>query len=533
MTTYNLTTEPWLPCSDQQGQLIPYSLTSVFQHAHQIHDLEADNPLMQAALYRFLLAVLHRAYAGPNGSREWKKLWKQGAFSDSTIIDYLTEHQDCFDLFSTEKPFYQTAGFTGKSGTVSVSKLFHELTSANNKTLFDHTLDANPPRLTSAQAARALIMFQGYAFGGGVSASSNLFSKHPNFTHSPLLKGVCVFLKGNNLFETLLLNALPYYDAHKENVPIPRLLEEADLPVWERDDLKRQPSAYTPRGYLEYLTWYSRHLRLIPEEQHGEIFVSQMYLAQAEALAGNVRDPFFALLQKDENQDPQPLKLSTDKALWRDSGSLFIYKHGEGYGELSPKHISNTKKLAREFPQLKQLSLHLIGLGLPKDGKANPQLWRSEILPITPEFLLDDNLPIKLKNALQYAEDIGSSLNKSTFILAKELQTAGSRSPDAKLVNNTIQNLKTTHLFWSRMEGLFQIYLSDLSQPNPDDVQQSWYKNTTKLAQDIFAEATQNCLGYSAREMRARAKTLDSFNRITNTMLKHKNQPNTGEKQAA
>jgi hypothetical protein len=68
----------------------------------------------------------------------------------------------------------QLAGMDGAERTVAV--LVHEWASGNNTTLADHHLDADPPSLTAAEAARALVTTQAFAVGGGVSKPFNFVS---------------------------------------------------------------------------------------------------------------------------------------------------------------------------------------------------------------------------------------------------------------------------------------------------------------------------------------------------------------------
>lgn len=512
-TEFNLTTEPWLPVTDRTGGHATCSLTDLFRHAHELRDLAAETPLTQAALYRLLLAVLHHAYQGPTDGRAWSRLWRQGRF-DQTIPDYLAQRRERFDLFSATHPFHQTPGLETESTPAPVSKLFHELACANNKTLFDHTLDASPPRLTPAAAARALVTFQNYALGGGKSASSNRFGPHPYFGHAPLIQGAVVFIEGDDLFQTLLLNAV-YYDPTEPNVPIPRDFEEPDLPVWERSALRRPPGEYPAAGYLEYLTWTSRHLRLIPEGDGHDTFVSRFYMAQGEGLTGEVVDPFMA--RKETKLGTFPIKLQEERALWRDSGSLFAFKSGPGSHELAPGNLRQARDMADVIDR-PVLGCIVIGLA---NNKANPLLWRMESLPIRRPFLLDDELPAYLKKALHWSDEIGSALREEVKWLAGEILTNGNRRPDDKDASKFAANLGSESLYWAAMEPLFRLYLAELPDaPDRQQRQRQWQEDTVKTADGILDETTKNALGYNARELKARVLARESFRRTTFGKLK-------------
>jgi len=519
MTTFDLVTQPWLPTTHLDGSHAEHSLLDLFEQAHEQRDLAAANPLTQAALCRLLLAVLHRAHLGPTGSKAWRALWRPGRF-DRTIPNYLVCQIEHFDLFSSTHPFFQTPGLTTDSPT-PISKLFHELACANNKTLFDHTLDDRPLRLPPAEAARALVTFQSYALGGGKSATSRTFGAHPYFGHAPLIQGAAVFIQGDNLFQTLLLNAV-YYDPARPNHPIPRDLEQEDLPVWERDATRRPPGEYPPAGYLEYLTWTSRHIRLLPEPEGDGCFVSRFYMAQGEGLSLAVEDPFFAF--RATKAGVFPIKLQEERALWRDSGSLFDFARSQNDAEKHQHSSMNIKLIngvADDLDDLPELRCSVIGLA---NNKANPLLWRMEQLPLSLELLRDEALPIYIKQALVWVEEVGFMLREETKRLAGEILTAGSRKPDAKDMARFATDLGTEASYWARLESLFRRYLVELPEAKDREGRQcQWEQETVATARATLHDTTENALGYSARELRARVMVQGRFAASTERKLKSHN----------
>ncbi len=517
MTTFNLVSQPWLPALPVTGGKAEYSLRELFEQAHTLRDLSAANPLTEAALCRLLLAVLHRAYRGPTTGKAWQALWQMGQF-DATIPAYLAAQAEHFDLFSVTRPFYQTAGFTTDGEPTPVSKLLHELACATNKTLFDHTLDDQPPRLSPAEAARALITFQGYALGGGKSAASQTFGAHPYFGNAPLNQGALVFIKGENLFQTLLLNAV-YYDPTQPNRPIPRDFDREDLPVWERDATRRKPGDYPQAGYLDYLTWMSRHVRLLPDPD-GET-VSWCYLAQGEKLPAakegqgpTVRDPFCAF-RTNKDGLTFPIKLQEDKALWRDSGSLFAWKE--------ETHASGTLRHAHEVAEyLDDLELRCAVIGLAND-QANPLLWRQEVLPLSLALLREGQVVAYIERALEWCEELGFLLREQVKALAGEILTNGGRTPDAGQASKFAKNLGAEARYWAELEPLFHRYLDEMPKATDRDQRvRQWEKDTADIAINTFNKTTENALGYRARELRARVVVGDRFKAIvTNKLNKH------------
>jgi len=74
---------------------------------------------------------------------------------------YLDRHAERFDLFHPDFPFAQVAGLhTVKDETKPVSLLLPAVATGNNVPLFSARTEADPPALTPAEAARALLAAQ-------------------------------------------------------------------------------------------------------------------------------------------------------------------------------------------------------------------------------------------------------------------------------------------------------------------------------------------------------------------------------------
>src|SRR6185437_8653285 len=179
----------------------------------------------------------------------------------------------------------------------------------NNAALFDHTTDDPPPPLAPSGAARVLIAEQAYAVGGGKSDTGNT-------THAPLVSGAAVLARGDTLFETLWLN-LSVYDASAK----PVASDESDAPVWERAPAEPHKQPPRPRGFLDYVTWQSRTLRLHAEEENGRIVVRRVSYAQGRKLElpQGFFDPMIAY-SRSEKEGDRPVRLNENRDLWRDSG---------------------------------------------------------------------------------------------------------------------------------------------------------------------------------------------------------------------
>jgi len=508
---FNLLDEPWLPCITPGGARTHVGIRDALLRAHEFTDIRDPSPLVTAPLHRLLLAILHRAYDGPKDDGEWQAIWDDGAFDAGRVGDYLDRWQGRFDLFDAHRPFYQVGGFELSKAHPAI-QLAQEVAGGNNPALFDHTIDEAPPTVAPAESARRLVANQAFALGGGVGPKSEMFGKHPNLAHAPLVSGVTVLLRGDNLFATLMLNLLIY----NRDLPFERVGGE-DMPAWERDSLP-EPGPRAARGYLDLLTWQSRCVRLIPEEDGG---VRWMYYAQAESLDAGSRPPepmWFYRLNK--NSDPVPVRLDPNRALWRNSDSLFALSEAGGLGrERRPRQFNQAAHLRRKGllsgRDLWRCSL----LGLAND-QAKAICWAHEDLPVPPELLEDEDLVNLLRAALGLSERVGSCLRGALDCLTQNLlkpappgknwpQLSKQQKQDAAQVRDSLQGEPR---FWASLELPFKRFLCSLPK-NPEQAVSQWVDRAKRLARRAFSQAASDAMGNSARELKARVTAERHINR--------------------
>ena len=269
--SFNLIDQPWIPCTMPDGSHAELSLQDTLLQAHEIREIFDQSPLVTAALHRLLLAILHRNF-GPASRSEWQTLWQAQQFDSIQLGSYFSQWHDRFDLFDGEYPFYQVVGLkdesekpknTRKIKEVEANDLLPELARGNTSTLFDHTIDEDSPSLSPPEAARKILALQSYKLGGLSGLASN-------YVDAPIARAVCFLVGGETLFETLLLNLVPYHG----DEPIPAVVDN-DLPVWEQD---KTATSGIPRGYLDYLTWQTLSVLFASNADFGSrMRVSKFY----------------------------------------------------------------------------------------------------------------------------------------------------------------------------------------------------------------------------------------------------------------
>jgi CRISPR system Cascade subunit CasA len=484
--SFNLIEEPFIPCLLADGSPIELGLRETLARAPELREIRDGSPLVTLALYRLLLAILHRNF-GPANLRDWKRLWEAGRWDQNKLDDYWQRWRGRFDLFDNEFPFYQMAGFRVKEPS-SINRLAHELASGNNATLFDHTLDNDPPPLSPAVAARLVIAQQAFAVGGGKSQTGYT-------SHAPLIHGAVVFPQWRTLFETLMLNFLAY----NATEPIPA---EEDLPAWERDRPVPSTGRPQPAGYLDYLTWQSRTLCLHLESVNGSVIVRRVSYAQGRKLeAPSLMDPMMAY-RRDKSRGWQPLRLSEHKELWRDSGALFqLTPDDQGK---RPGCFNWLARLVADGILSPAQHYDFAVYGLCSD-QAKINFWRHDRMPLPLAYLNDGDLVTALQQALKLAEEGGRVLRRSVWHLATLILAPNGQSPDTDRVRSVVDNLAPDRLYWSRLEIPFRQFLVRLAE-RPDAREQEvarWVKGElSRQAWQAF-EQTAGALDHSARMLRA------------------------------
>jgi CRISPR system Cascade subunit CasA len=450
--------------------------------APELREVDDSSPLVTISLYRLLLAILHRNF-GPKDMETWHDLWQRGAW-DTAILDAYFDHPERyhrFDLFG-ERPFYQSASLDTATPE-PIALLAHELASGNNATLFDHTFEAEPPTVSAAQAARYLLAYHGFAFGGRITGEA------VSGKAGPLVKEALVLVRGATLFETLALNLHRYNDTH------PFLRRPDDAPAWERA-VETQDEERRPSGYLDLLTWQSRRVRLIPDHDNmgntvvrfvsvrkGYRFPVDFYRSDAETMvAFQAREKPGARAATDPYP---PVALQEDRAVWRDSHALF-----ESSDEKRrPKMLDWLNDLADEDYVARHKTRSLDIYGLCAD-QAKAILWRHERLPLPLVYLNDKELRDSLKLALELADGAAGDLSESVRELAKKLRTP-----------ELAKHLAPTRLYWAHLETRFLRFLSD-APVNRSAAFATWHDEVRSVAVESLMEAVRG-LDTSARLLEA------------------------------
>jgi len=519
--TYNLLTEPWVPCVDPQNNETSLSLLDVIAQAHAIKEIRASFPIITGALYLFLLAFVKNILA-PETDEDWVRLWDQKQFSPAVFEHYAEKWKPRFDLFDPHHPFYQDPRIgqrdqdlkkLGKGKTPEpklLSGLLMHLATGNNATLFDHSFDDRPVSYSLAEAAQLLLMIQAYSLCGTSVAS---ISVDKYYKDAPFSRGILFINKGENLFETLLLNTTI------EEFPALGHPHD-DKPAWESDD-PYYSERHSPIGMVDFLTWQSRRLKLLPDLRGNSIKISEVFSAPGHEML--VENLFFhnKLDTDGKKQVTKPLRFGRARSLWRDSGA-FLGKTAQN--ALAIKWFSYLKSF--KITDLDEIRLDLIGMCTERPPMKKVYFYAQETFYAPAVYLENKDLHSQLENGLKLAEDVRSNLETAIKELArftiaplhdqedaaphsKKESKKESKKKFKKEVDALITHWNAEHLYWSMLEGPFYVLLDTL--PGSDGAFELWGDAIKKAARTAL-ETTANLVDANPAGFKARAKAGRSLN---------------------
>jgi len=446
-----------------------------------------------------LLAILYQAFEDVTTDEDWRDLWNAPSLPKDKIEAYLNR-QDGMDLFG-EKPFMQIPKLEMKA-FVPLSALATEAAVGNNATLFDHRSDVAPQAYTPSEAARMLIASQSFALGFGRAAEARVDGKawpRPYLADAIALRGVCIFLTGGSLKETLLLNMPLRSNPNKKDVPAWELPDPTTTLDTLSKDGKRisQPE----NGPVERYAWLSRMIRLLPDDDG---LVRRMYFTQGREADKTPGDMMKAFVQS-KKEGMFPLSLSASKASWRDLHALL-----ETEGKQKPAilhHVAH--QVVEECLDSKALyGLNIVGLATDPGKAGKFLLWRHDRVALPPALLAENDDARTLRKyvelAIGEAEEIAGILGQRIYLVARRFLPPLD-NPDPNDVRSLTSSIDPRVAYWARLETHFAVFLEGLRDINScEEALRVWQHGVEAEAERALRESCRQ-LGESGRAMRATA----------------------------
>lgn len=481
--TFNLIDECWIPVVSQDWRRFEVSLVELFATWETLREIQADNPPTTLAIYRFLLAILHRAYQGPKNVDHWEEIQQDNG---KGAIAYLEKWRDRFDLFHPEFPFMQDMALS--ESLANEVYALHMMQGDNTSTVFSHEHQWSGYSILLSQAARLLIRLQTVDISSPRQnyPAPEMGSKNTKATLT--INAANVFLRGSDLRETLLLN-LMRYDPLSE---IPSVVIGDDLPCWETNYAgkpKVDKGAVPPNGYISYITYPWRRLRIFAVNNK----VDRLSITKGNELPESINHS-----QWECNiafRDGKPVRLSSTRQLWRDSHSF-----------LQTAETSHRPRIIDWLAELRAENLvgdliHLQIFGMRAD-KAKPEAWSIEQFSVPTCYVFDRELAQTLKIAIDIAEN-----HKQVFSWS-EYSPYGHLSKSLKKNKDSLPSLDGASRYWATLDRTFQALLQALPLDKTEDgngitygtVQlPEWTKTVQKAARDAFTDSIASIRNYEAR----------------------------------
>ena len=282
---FSLLDEPWVQVVYLNGRPDEISLRQVFSDAPDIKELSGDIPQQKLPLIRLFLAILYRAYrVGGINEEQMRELWKEIFSSehfDMDIVDrYLDKWEDRFFLIG-ERPLFQMPDleYVGAKPYSPVSEMIADVPKLDKYLFSTRSMEATDS-ISFAEAGRWLAFMQAFDTAGIKTPVKGNTHINKGKVYAP--KGMLgtgwlggiggLYAEGKNFFETLMLNWVLYdtkYDSERYRL----FGNEQDIPVWEQDEVSSSDldNQSTFAGPVQAMTWQSRRLRLVPNEEGTRI----------------------------------------------------------------------------------------------------------------------------------------------------------------------------------------------------------------------------------------------------------------------
>ncbi len=464
------------------------SLIDLFETWATLQEIQADNPPTTLAIYRLLLAILHRAYQGPNNEDHWEEIFENNG---AKAIAYLDQHRDRFDLLHPDHPFMQDPALE-----IEKSKTVQEHYIPATSDVFWHEHEWSGFNLSLAQAACLLVRLQTVDLGGTKTVYPNTSSAQKSANAPSTVNSANVLVRGSTLKQTLLFNLMRYDPAAE----VPSVVTGEDIPAWETG-YSGTPKKSTPQGYISYLTFPWRRLRLFSEGGR----VIRTVVTKGDSLPDKVSPQQWECGVA--YREDKPVRISLSKQLWRNADA-FLLTTGN---QLRPRIVGWLADLKRDDLVDDVVTFQISGLSA---DKAKPLGWSWEHFSAPIQYVTDADLSQTLKSAIAIAEEhkkiFGSFQGSPYYALAKELNPPNaSNKAISQQADRLAANLNGAIQYWAELDRKFTELLHALpqdSQTGADGITRygfkelpAWTQTVQTAARNAFTESIASIRNYQAR----------------------------------
>ncbi|NCC92556.1 MAG: type I-E CRISPR-associated protein Cse1/CasA [Opitutae bacterium] len=495
---FNLLNEPWIPARRQDGAVLDISLAEALIHAGDYTALAETSPPNLIALYRVLLAVLHRAlttHHGPWKDTDRARWFKQG-LPREPLRAYLEQWRDRFWLFHPEAPFMQMALLDTAQETRDKQKPWSQISleSANGSApvVFDHSLDTRPRAIPCAQALRMLLGCYQFTPGGTVK----VFRYRDEV--GPLANTAAILPLGINLEKTLLL-ALHPFNARTE-----------DLPAWEQQPPTQSlltNKATLAAGYNDRYTRQTRAALLLMESDSGLVKYIRFGEGLTLAVDPNAPDPMAA---HRVNKDGKATRItySEGRAIWRDLPSLL--PDGSRSSDIPPAVLEWATNLHDALGEY-DAEVPLLSAGVASEvAKYKVLRWRMDRIVLPPAVLTGTGAAAELRTQIRRSEKTYDCLRDFCVDMAALILPDPKHKDTKAKARKMINKGPAAAVFFTSVERALPRLMRHIAATDFEAAAEDWNAALTVAAKNSW-EAVRRALGDAPAAVRAEAKTWPRF----------------------
>jgi CRISPR system Cascade subunit CasA len=472
--------EPWITCVSVDGHAGTYGIEGLLAEAHELSEIVDRSPLVVVSVLRLLEAVLLSALQlddeGP-----WLDLWEAGRFDDDSMERIRKSCTGRMDLFSDERPFYQTRDIdaTGAEERVkSVGYLFPDAATGTAVVHYVHAAEGSHA-FCPACCVKGLAMLPAFATSGGQGIKPSINGVPPTY----------VLPVGESLFRTLLLNYV-FPDARPPAASIP----DAG-PFWASDGVVGHKAERVSAGFVESLTWQPRRARLLAPFSEGvctrcgretDRLTRHVVLDQGISRSKEAApwiDPWAAYVWRTDKAGTttvRPVRPQEERRTWRDTGALFLARvpaaEVGSRGRLSrPAIVNQVAALAREVRNerlAETVGERFVAIGIRTDMKAKVFEWRMDRFEF-PDSVLGAAAAVPVTRALRYAETAADAVSTAILRLHPGTERANPSWTDIRSAMADVVRTAARE-YWSALEPEFRSRLFDQRLAGLEETQAEW-----------------------------------------------------------
>lgn len=516
MPRYNLLDEKWIQVASKDT-VEKVSIKELFADAAKYKELAGDMKTQDFAVMRVMLAILHTVFSRFDSNGEpygffevdnekflqtgelkesdledyeealyqtWIDIWNAKEFP-KIVDEYLEKWRDRFFLYDDKYPFFQvikeviekdaTGGgeFYGKN----INRLVSE--SNNKQAYFSPKDESYKEYIVDDELARWLITLQGYI---GTSDKKKVGSAK-TYSKGWLYDLGGVYLQGNNLFETLMLN---FVIAHNEN----NNLLKTQKPCWEAETIEKNIELYFHNGIDNIASLYTAWCREIfidpnrtkedkfvcfiaklPEIEHSDAFLEPMTVWKYND-TGEYKDKY------------RPRKHDANKSMWRNFGLLT----GVGEGTRKPGVIEWLNKLCdiSESEELvfKKENITLCAVCMLDDGNATSWVPIDEVkdtLNLKERVLVDSGDNGWIIRINKTITDTKVTIDRALKIFIKDLL-------EIRKMEKSDVSKYYVEQFYFRIDLSFRNWIESIDIDNDKDTKEIEWRNILKKAMKEYVD---------------------------------------------